>query len=216
MLLDDVSLSAWKGEVIALIGRNGSGKTTLGKVLTGLIPCKDGRFVVAGSQVRQKRLSDYAYFVMQEADHQLYKESAVEELRLGNERTSDIDERIAGILDMLNLTDFAQHHPYALSGGQKQRLTIGTAMASSKPIVVLDEPTSGLDWGNMCAVAQAINQLRESGRLVFVITHDIELVDLTATRVLALAEGRIADDFPLSSQAALERTRQIMLGGGLL
>lgn len=216
LLLDDVSLSAWKGEVIALIGRNGSGKTTLGKVLAGLIPCRDGRFIVAGSQVRQKRLSDYAYFVMQEADHQLYKESAVEELRLGNERASDIDERIAGILDMLNLTDFAQHHPYALSGGQKQRLTIGTAMASSKPIVVLDEPTSGLDWGNMCAVAQAINQLRESGRLVFVITHDIELVDLTATRVLALAEGRIADNFPLSSQAALERTRQIMLGGGLL
>ena len=61
LLLDDVSLSAWKGEVIALIGRNGSGKTTLGKVLAGLIPCRDGRFIVAGSQVRQKRLSDYAY-----------------------------------------------------------------------------------------------------------------------------------------------------------
>lgn len=99
------------------------------------------------------------------------------------------------ILKMLHLEKFKNHHPYALSGGQKQRLTIGAAMLSEKPIIVLDEPTSGLDWDSMCAVANAVNHLRKSGKLVIIITHDLEFISLTATRTLLLRDGLIKDDY---------------------
>ncbi|MCQ4957008.1 cobalt ABC transporter, partial [Veillonella parvula] len=67
---------------------------------------------------------------MQEADHQLYTDSVAEELRLGNKKIQDIDEKIDSVLKMLHLENFKNCHPYALSGGQKQRLTIGAAMLS--------------------------------------------------------------------------------------
>ena len=213
-LLHNISLEACKGETIALIGENGCGKTTLGKVLSGLIRCRRGAFSIDGQTVKQRKLADYVYFVMQEADHQLYTDSVAEELRLGNKKIQDIDEKIDSVLKMLHLENFKNCHPYALSGGQKQRLTIGAAMLSEKPILVLDEPTSGLDWDNMCAVANAVNYMRETGKLVFIITHDLEFISLTATRALLLKEGNIKDDLQMTEQNNFKIVKSFMMEEG--
>lgn len=213
-LLHNISLEACKGETIALIGENGCGKTTLGKVLSGLIRCRRGVFSIDGQTVKQRKLADYVYFVMQEADHQLYTDSVAEELRLGNKKIQDIDEKIDSVLKMLHLENFKNCHPYALSGGQKQRLTIGAAMLSEKPILVLDEPTSGLDWDNMCAVANAVNYMRETGKLVFIITHDLEFISLTATRALLLKEGNIKDDLQMTEQNNFKIVKSFMMEEG--
>ena len=213
-ILEDVNFEIHDHEKIAIIGRNGCGKTTLGKVLSGLIRCRRGAFSIDGQTVKQRKLADYVYFVMQEADHQLYTDSVAEELRLGNKKIQDIDEKIDSVLKMLHLENFKNCHPYALSGGQKQRLTIGAAMLSEKPILVLDEPTSGLDWDNMCAVANAVNYMRETGKLVFIITHDLEFISLTATRALLLKEGNIKDDLQMTEQNNFKIVKSFMMEEG--
>ena len=125
-----------------------------------------------------------------------------------------IDEKVSQILKMLHLENFKDCHPYALSGGQKQRLTIGAAMLSEKPIIVLDEPTSGLDWDNMCAVANAVNYMREAGKLVFIITHDLEFISLTASRALLLKEGIIKDDLQMTEQNNFKIVKNFMVEEG--
>lgn len=144
-LLQDVSFRASGGEVIGLVGKNGTGKTTLGKALSGLIPFRSGTILYNGKKVKGSKLSDQVYFVMQEADHQLYTDSVEAELRLGHKKTPELEEKITEILKSLHLEPFRTVHPYALSGGQKQRVTIAAALLSEKPVIVLDEPTSGLD-----------------------------------------------------------------------
>ena len=126
---------------------------------------------------------------MQDTDYQLFASSVEEELSLGIK--ADCKEKVDATLEALELSEYRERHPASLSGGQKQRLTIGAAMLSEKPILVLDEPTSGLDWDNMCAVANAVNHMRETGKLVFIITHDLEFISLTATRALLLKEGTL-------------------------
>lgn len=213
-LLHQILIRAEKGETIALIGENGSGKTTLGKIISGLIRANKGTFIVDGKQIKQRKLSDYAYFVMQEADHQLYTSGVTEELRLGNEKVPDIEEKIANVLKLLHLDGFKKQHPYALSGGQKQRLTIGAAMLTHKPIIVLDEPTSGLDWENMCAVAAAVNYLQSTGKMIFIITHDAEFLSLTASRALLMEAGRIKEDLPIVSEKEWKIVKDFMMQEG--
>ncbi|MCR5128937.1 MAG: energy-coupling factor ABC transporter ATP-binding protein [Lachnospiraceae bacterium] len=213
-LIHRISIQAEKGETIALIGENGSGKTTLGKIISGLIRANKGTFIVDGKRIKQRKLSDYGYFVMQEADHQLYTSGVTDELRLGNEKVPQIEEKISFVLKMLHLYKFKDAHPYALSGGQKQRLTIGAAMLSEKPILVLDEPTSGLDWENMYAVAEAVNYLRNAGKLIFVITHDPEFLSLTASRALLMEAGMIKEDLSIVSEKEWKIINRFMMQEG--
>lgn len=209
-LLNNISFEATKGEVIALLGENGCGKSTLGKILSGLQKCRKGMFYFSGQPIKQSKLCKYVYFVMQEADHQLYTDSVESELKLGNEKISGVEEKMVNTLRALKIEEFRNFHPYALSGGQKQRVTIATAMMSEKPILILDEPTSGLDYTNMKAVADAVNQLREEGKLVFIITHDLEFLNLTATRAFLLKEGRLWKDILIDKEEKLTVIRQFM------
>ena len=93
---------------------------------------------------------------------------------------------------------------------KNKRLTIGAAMLSEKPIIVLDEPTSGLDWDNMRCVANAVNYMREAGKLVFIITHDLEFISLTASRALLLKEGIIKDDLQMTEQKQFQNRKRIL------
>jgi energy-coupling factor transport system ATP-binding protein len=96
----------------------------------------------------------------------------------------------------------------SLSGGQRQRTAIGTAMAHEAQVLIFDEPTSGLDYGNMRRVVAVIEQLRAEGKVVFIITHDYELLLAACTRVLHLDDGRLRSDFALT-EANLPRVREI-------
>ena len=94
----------------------------------------------------------------------------------------------------------------SLSGGQKQRLAVASALAAERSVVFLDEPTSGLDDRHMRETAQLLRELRRSGKTVYVITHDPELITECCTDILRLEAGEIADSYPLD-EAGLAKVR---------
>lgn len=198
-LIKGISFSAGLlgDRIIGITGENGVGKTTLVKLLCGLLKEKAGEVCIAGKALNRKSRTKETYFVMQDADYQLFTESVADELKFGNDRVTNMDAQIDDALSCLNILNYKESHPLSLSGGQKQRVTIAAAAVGGAKVLYFDEPTSGLDGKNMREVVAVLKKLSREGRLVFVISHDIEFLTLACDRILHLHEGRIDQDFSL-------------------
>lgn len=131
---------------------------------------------------------------MQDTDYQLFASSVEEELSLGMQE--DCKEKIDAVLNALELSDYRERHPASLSGGQKQRVTIGVAIVKDSPVIYFDEPTSGLDYDSMVRVSKLIEQLSDSGVIVFVVSHILNLLSVPAQR---LCSWMMMEQFKISS-----------------
>ena len=181
--------------VIAVIGKNGAGKSTFSRCLCGLERGQSGELVIEGRVLKKRQLRKECYMVLQDANHQLFTESVLEEVLISMKEASE--EKALAILGSLDLRQFADRHPMALSGGQKQRLAIACAVASDRSISVLDEPTSGLDYRHMREVADVITDLQKRGKTVLVVTHDPELISYCCTHILHIEKGKVVGNYPL-------------------
>ena len=211
-ILQAYNLKGSYGETIAIIGYNGTGKTTLGKIISGLLKNEDGEFYFEGRYVKQKDLYKSVYFVMQDADYQLYSDSVISELNLsGGFSVKRKDEELENIMKLLNIFELKECHPQALSEGQKQRVTIAAAIASNKRVIVFDEPTSGLDYNNMKAVSEAINTIRKNKVMNFVISHDLEFLSRVATKAVFIEEGKVSKTIPIKNNEDFELIKRFLL-----
>ena len=189
------SLTIPWGAVVAVIGHNGAGKSTFARCLCGLEKRCRGHVTVCGQPARHTDRLRRSYMVMQDVNHQLFTESVIDEVLLS---MATIDAEAAeAILDSLDLLPMKTLHPMSLSGGQKQRVAIASALASHKDIILFDEPTSGLDLRHMREVAQSIQRLAGMGKMVFVISHDLELILSCCTYILHLEKGFVRDHYPV-------------------
>jgi energy-coupling factor transport system ATP-binding protein len=171
-VLQNLSLSANAGDVIALYGENGAGKSTLARCICGLIRERKGIIKIGGTKMRPGKRMKRSYLVMQCPDYQLCGESVWKEIG-GDEKANTEMDRILSLFSLGHLKD---RHPFSLSGGEKQRLSIAVAMTRENDIIIFDEPTSGLDYANMQKIKEAIGLLKNSGKTVLVITHDYEFL----------------------------------------
>lgn len=188
------------GGVTAIVGGNGVGKTTLARLLTGLNKADAGNMRLDGTAITPDALLGRSSIVLQNADHQLYMRTALEEVttclslaagkpRPDASRIMEKDamrEKALGILEKFDLRILAERHPQSLSGGEKQRLVIACAFAKNPDILILDEPTSGLDGRNMHRIATALADVAAQGVCVLVITHDLELMEIACTAAIRL------------------------------
>ncbi len=209
IILDKVSFEARSGQVIGLLGSNGSGKTTLGKLITGLFPAASGTFYWNGKPQTPKSLVQKSIFIMQEAEFQFFTNSVWNELLYGRVATSQLKKEVEQKLKDFSLWAYRNKHPFSLSGGQMQKLVMLLAYFSPKPIAVLDEPTAGLDEKSLQACIDLINEMRKS-KVVFIITHDMELISKTCGRCLCISKGRLLKEFDLYEKNAIKRLSQYM------
>jgi cobalt/nickel transport system ATP-binding protein len=195
--LSDISLEVMQGEFCGILGSNGSGKTTLLKVLDGIVKEFSGTVLLDGDEIR--RLSPRAIYgkmglVFQNPDDQLFAHSVYEDVAFGPRNMgfteAEVDSRVSGALDAVEMAGLARKDIQNLSYGQKKRVCIAGLLAMGHEILLLDEPTAGLDPMGEHRMMELLTRLnRESGVTIIMATHSVDLVPVFLTRLHVLSRG---------------------------
>ena len=201
--LDDVSLTIFEGEFVAIMGQSGSGKTTLMNILGCLDRPTSGGYSIHGQEVatlnrdEQAQLRSRTFGFIYQRYNLLESASAQENVELpaiyaGLTKQQRSKEALS-LLGRLGIADRKNNRPNALSGGQQQRVAIARALVNDPAIVLADEPTGALDSKSGADVMTLLKELNEEGRTVILITHD-EKVASNAKRQIRIADGKIVED----------------------
>jgi energy-coupling factor transporter ATP-binding protein EcfA2 len=204
LLFRNISLSFRLGEQVAIIGRNGSGKTSLVKLLNGMLKPQKGNISINRESTRDKSIADIATtigFVFQNPNQMLFMNSVEKELELSLLRLSlgkeEQNKRINKMLSFFDLEKYRETHPRSLSRGEKQKLALATVLIQEPQAIILDEPFSGIDFNQRNNLIDYLRILCDEGKLIILITHDIDSIMENCSRVIALDEGNIIYDLPV-------------------
>ena len=201
-VLTDVSLTARRGEIVALVGASGAGKSTLVDLIPRFIEPTRGRVLVDGTDAREIRLASLrALTGIVSQDTVLFNDTVLANIAYGAEDRYT-HAQVEAAARAANAHDFILALPQGygtvlgergtrLSGGQRQRLAIARALLTDPPILILDEATSALDTESERLVQEAIDRLL-AGRTVFVIAHRLSTI-VHATQILVLEQGRVVE-----------------------
>lgn len=221
--LDGVSLTLRDNEFVAVLGPSGSGKTTLLNIIGGLDHYDSGDLVVNGISTKEYHERDWdAYrnhtigFVFQSYNlipHQTVLANVELALTISGVSRSDRKERAAKALEAVGLGDQMHKKPTQMSGGQMQRVAIARALVNEPDIILADEPTGALDSETSIQIMELLKEVA-SDKLVIMVTHNPELAEKYATRIISLKDGRIIADsdpeaggYQLQSAVAPHRTK---------
>lgn len=199
--LRNISMEVYEGEFIAIMGRNASGKSTLVKHFNGLLKATKGTVIVDGVNVKETSCAELARgigYVFQNPNDHLFADSVEQELvftlsNLGFKK-EEMEPMIEQVLERFNLTQYRYQYPRSLSGGEKQRVALASILVARPRIIILDEPTRGMEYKLKAALMRFLDEYRKEGRVVILVTQDVETVAEYGDRVILLSEGRIVVD----------------------
>jgi energy-coupling factor transport system ATP-binding protein len=227
-VLNCISLTIGAGEMVALIGQNGSGKTTLAKQINGLLRPSQGTIHLFQQNIVGKPVGELARkvgYVFQNPDHQIFSPSVREEIAVGPRNLGwdeeEVQHCVEQTLQQFDLLPFAERQPTLLSFGLRRKVSVAAVVAMQTAVLILDEPTTGLDWRSTQELMVILQALRENGRTILIITHDMRLVADHIPRCLVMQNGRLLADGPtrdifqqtdLLQQAQIEPPQITQLG----
>lgn len=201
--LDNVSLSFCQNEFVAILGPSGSGKTTLLNIIGGLDRYDKGDLIINGVSTKKYKEKDWnAYrnhtigFVFQSYNlipHQSVLANVELALTISNVSAKEKKKRATEVLQKVGLGDHLNKKPNQLSGGQMQRVAIARALVNNPDIILADEPTGVLDSKTSVQVMDLLKEVAND-RLVIMVTHNPDLADQYATRIVNLKDGQIISD----------------------
>ena len=168
--------------IYGIVGKNGCGKSSFIKSLIGVMKQSKETVFYQDKQCNKRKRISLSSLVMQDVNSQLFSESVEHELTLTQKNISEVS--LDSILEQLNIREFKNAHPMSLSGGQKQRVAIATSMVDGAALMYFDEPTSGMDYKNMLAISHCIQSLKNQKRIIFIVSHDVEFLNITCDYIL--------------------------------
>ena len=201
--LNGVNMQIQDGEFCFLVGPSGSGKSTIIKLITGELKPTSGSVHVNGYSLERIRKREIPYLrrtvgvVFQ--DFRLIETKTVYDnvafaMRVVGAREREIRDRVPYVLDLVGLDTKSRRHPGELSGGEQQRLAIARALVNNPSTIIADEPTGNLDPARSYEIMMLLQEINNLGTTVLVVTHEMNLVEEFAKRVIVLDEGKIVDD----------------------
>lgn len=203
--LDGLSITMPDNGLVFVTGKSGSGKTTLLNVVGALDGFDSGEIIINGKRFSEFKTADYedyrntcVGFVFQEYnlldDYNVEKNIKIANELQGRETTT---EEVNEILKIVDLEGLNKRKPNELSGGQKQRVAIARALIKKPQIIMADEPTGALDQTTGVAVMETLKKLSKTN-LVMVVSHDLEMAERFADRIIRLVDGKLVEDVLLT------------------
>ena len=208
--LDKLSLDVGRGEFLSLMGPSGSGKTTLLNLIAGIDSPTSGEILINGNDIANLSRAQLTRWRAQHVGYifQLYHlvpilsayENVELPLLLGKWTKAERKAKVMAALDLVKLSDRAQHRPSELSGGQEQRVAIARAIVHDPELLVADEPTGDLDRESADSILRLLGDLAEKhGKTIVMVTHDPK-ASATAHRALQLEKGKLVGEGHLLGQ----------------
>jgi len=210
--VDGISLEISNGEFVALLGPSGSGKSSLLNLVAGLDSPTSGNITTAGKKLAglsREELAKYRRHTvgMVFQSFNLVPAMTVFEnvelpLRFAEVERSKRRGLVTNVLERVGLSDRIRHRPVELSGGEQQRVALARALINQPGILLADEPTGNLDSRTGTEVMELIRGLNESLHMtVMLVTHERDLAEKYADRLVFLADGKIVADQPSTTRA---------------
>jgi cobalt/nickel transport system ATP-binding protein len=224
--LRELSLDLARGERVALVGANGSGKSTLLRMLDALCFPARGTLSFDAQLISATRLQDDAValafrrrvgLVFQNPDVQLFNPTVFDEvafapLQLGWPKQK-LMAKIEETLQLMGIAHLRERPPYRLSGGEKKRVALASVIVLDPEVLLLDEPTATLDPRSQSQIIDLIQGWKGSSKTVITATHQLEILEDIADRVVVLEEGRVS---ATGTPAEIMANRELLLRANLV
>jgi D-methionine transport system ATP-binding protein len=201
--LKNINLNIPKGKIFGIIGKSGAGKSSLLRTLNGLEAVNDGSIHIHQHnlaelnhaeliQLRQRIGMIFQHFNLMSA--KTVWDNVALPLKIANYSAAEIEQRVSEVLQLVGLSDKAQHYPAQLSGGQKQRVGIARALVHHPEILLCDEATSALDPESTSVVLSLLKQINQTlGITIVLITHEMQVIREICDQVVVIEHGEIVE-----------------------
>jgi cell division transport system ATP-binding protein len=202
-VLDEISLTINKGELVSVVGHSGAGKTTLIKMLLAEEHPTEGMVSFNSDNIHSLRGKDMTNYrrkigVVFQDFRLIPNKTAYENVAFAMEAAGrhddEISEDVPHVLDLVDLKNKMHHFPHQLSGGEQQRVAIARAIINRPEIIIADEPTGNLDPLNTYDIVQILKKINDLGTTVILTTHNKGIVDNLGRRVITMENGRVTRD----------------------